>query len=281
MSQNSFKKFQIVPKSSQPETKTKLSNVKAVKAETEIEVYPHLPVSGDIVNIVSVFNARHVYIRSLEPAADKEFRTNLYSINQICRAAPPITSLPAPKSYACTDFQGDGLFYRVRVVKSEDLDNITVRYVDFGNVEVKSFKELRQLPEKCKEFKIFKIAVTLNEIPAMLDGNKKMLNYLQQISDDVTNKYQIFYENERAIFKDVYSGECLNKQLLNLINFKQQIKEKDQQSSGSGESGRGSGSDSSSNESLETVKGKDKVKKERVLNPVSFHMNFLKISLIF
>uniref|UniRef100_T1GLQ6 Uncharacterized protein n=1 Tax=Megaselia scalaris TaxID=36166 RepID=T1GLQ6_MEGSC len=59
-------------------------------------------------------------------------------------------------------------------------------------------------------------------------------------------------------------------------NFKQQIKEKDQQSSGSGESGRGSGSDSSSNESLETVKGKDKVKKERVLNP-PFSFNYLTV----
>lgn len=221
-----------------------------------------MPAAGDLVNIVSVFNSRHVYIRSLELAADKEFRINLYNINRLCKSSPPITCLPAPKSYACTDYQGDGLFYRVRVVKAEDLNNITVRYVDFGNVEKKTFKELRQLPEECKEFKIFKIAVTLHDIPAMLDSNRKMMSYLQRVSDDVSNKYKIFFENDRAVLLDAYSGESLNKQLLDLVNFKHQIKEKEELSSG-----RGSGSDSSSNESLDTVKCIQK--KERVMEPVS------------
>lgn len=258
--QTSFKKFQItakpVPEISKP----------SVKADAEIEIYPNSPAAGDLVNIVSVFNARHVYIRSLEPAADKEFRINLYNINKLCKSARPITSLPAPKTYACTDYQGDGLLYRVRVVKAEDLNSITVRYVDFGNVEVKTFKDLRQLPEECKTFKIFKIAVTLNEIPSNLDSNKKILNYLQRISDDVSNKYKIFYENDRAVLMDAYSGESLNKQLLALINLKVPLKLKEEMSSG-----RGSGSsDSSSNESLDTVKCIQKTSiKERVMKPVS------------
>lgn len=258
--QISFKKFQITAKPAQEIPKPSL------KPDVEIEVYPNMPVAGDLVNIVSVFNSRHVYIRSLEPVADKQFRLNLYNINKLCKSAHPITSLPAPKSYACTDYQGDGLFYRVRVVKAEDLNNITVRYVDFGNVEKKTFKELRQLPEECKEFKIFKIAVTLNEVPGTLDNNKKLLTYLQRISDDVSNKYKIFFDNGRAVLLDAYSGECLNEQLLALINFKQQIKEKEE-----GSSGRGSGSsESSSNESLDTVKGTQKMSvKERIMKPVS------------
>ncbi|KAL5284891.1 hypothetical protein ACFFRR_006922 [Megaselia abdita] len=261
--QVSFKKFQIIAKPTPEPTKTQ-----NVKTDVEIEVYPNMPAAGDFVNIVSVFNSRHVYIRSLEPAADKQFRVNLYNINKLCKTARPIQSLPAPKSYACTDYQGDGLFYRVRVVKAEDLNNITVRYVDFGNVEKKTFKDLRQLPEECKEFKIFKIAVTLNDIPATLDSNKKMLNYLQRISDDVTNKYKIFYENDRAVLLDAFSGESLNKQLLDLINFKQQIKDKEIEKEELS-SGRGSGSsDSSSNESLDTVKGIQKMSvMERVMEP--------------
>lgn len=260
--QVSFKKFQITTKPTQEITK----KPPTVKADAEIEVYPNMPVDGELVNIVSVFNSRHVYIRSLEQEADKQFRINLYNINKLCKSAPAITSLPAPKSYACTDYQGDGLLYRVRVVKAEDLNNITVRYVDFGNVEKKTFKDLRQLPEECKEFNIFKIAVTLNGIPGNLDNNKKLMNFLQRISDDVSNKYKIFYENDRVLLLDAYSGESLNKQLLDLINFKQQVKEKEEVSSG-----RGSGSsDSSSNESLDTVKGIQKLGvKERVMEPVS------------
>lgn len=158
-------------------------------------------------------------------------------------------------------------------MKAEDLNNILVRYVDFGNVEKKSFKELCQLPEGCKEFKIFKVAVTLNNIPACLDNNKKILSYLQKISDNVNNKYKIFYENGRANLSDAISGESLNQQLLELINYKKPVVEKEE-----GSSGRGSGSSkSSSNESLDTVKCIKKMSvQERIMEPVS-EFQYLKI----
>lgn len=222
--------------------------------------------TGELIHIVSVYNARHVYIRSLQPAADKEFRRNLCNIHKLCKSARPITRLPAPKSYACTDYHGDGLFYRVRVVKAEDLNNIFVRYVDFGNVEKKTFNDLRQLPEECKEFKIFKIAVTLHDIPSASENNGKIINHLQKISDDVTNKYKIFYENDRANLIDASSGESLNKKLLKLMNFKQKNIEKDENFSEK----KGCSSESSSNESLDTVKHIQKMSiKERTMEPVS------------
>lgn len=171
--------------------------------------------NGTKVKLVYASNHWSAYIRSA--ASDTEYAELLQRVVESAATAAKLTALPKRNDMVSAPFLGD--HYRAIVVKAEAIDQpIRVAFLDFGNIDVVKFDELRELDANLKAkrftFRIFLDGVD-RETP-----NQDGFALLKQIENEPKTFTVHSSSNESVIVRDslvklvdAKTKECLNDKL--------------------------------------------------------------------
>ncbi|XP_055853413.1 TPR-containing protein DDB_G0280363-like [Episyrphus balteatus] len=170
------------------------------------------PKNNSNVLVSAIRSSNRVFIRSIDKEENEGFCNVIKAINEYGRNATPLKTMPTKNAFAITDFNNDGLFYRVQVVSAKDENNIHVIYFDFGNEDVKKLSELKDISMQCASLKQYVVMVTLKGVPFIKD-NPKIVEYMKSF-EDIEAKI-LYNEREKPICEIVLDGveDSLNKKV--------------------------------------------------------------------
>lgn len=107
---------------------------------------------------------RRVYVRSAEPHAIEDYNQTMMAVNEAAESATPLVEPPVRSSFVLAHY--DNVFYRALVLAvDDDVDQIDVAYIDFGNKERKQLADLRHMPADLMLLTRHPIEVQLAAVP--------------------------------------------------------------------------------------------------------------------
>ena len=137
------------------------------KAAVKVVLGPTLPVDGmQPVVVVLVESVARLWVQKEDEAKVGQMTADLASM---AARLVPVRRPTAGCVYGAT-FSDDNVMYRALVLSKEADGSVMVRYIDFGNVEMKDPSELVHLPEKMARFPVAAHRVTLEENTAVKDS---------------------------------------------------------------------------------------------------------------
>lgn len=170
------------------------------------------PKSNSSVLVTAIRSSNRIFIRSIEKAENDGYCAVLKTINQYGAHAKPLTTMPTKNAFAITDFNNDGVYYRVQVVSAKDENNIHVIYFDFGNEATKKLSELKDISLQCASLKQYVLMVTLKGVSFVRD-NPKLLDYMKSF-EDIEAKI-VYSDRDKPAVEIVLDGveDSLNKKI--------------------------------------------------------------------
>lgn len=151
---------------------------------------------GKTVKITYVVNHRMLFVR---PADDKQEVAFVKLLNDTVKCAidaKTYTSLPSVSSLVLAKFD---YYQRALVLKHLNDTEVAVAFIDFGNIEIRKFSELKIMPTDLQNRKRFATKIQLKNINEDL-MNVKSLEYLYHV---------MMYDIELKITKEIVDGKEL------------------------------------------------------------------------
>lgn len=142
------------------------------------------------VKITAVINHRLVFVRPADDEREAAFIRHIYDTVKCAKDAETLTTMPSIGTLVLAKFDD---YHRALVLKRIDDTKVAVAFIDFGNVEICDFHELKVMPVELKNRKRFATKVRLNKINDDL-MNEKALQYLYDLmahGNELTIKFDL------------------------------------------------------------------------------------------
>ncbi|CAF2263538.1 unnamed protein product [Rotaria magnacalcarata] len=188
----------------------------------------------DVIDSLSAF-----YVENYDPKVRENFERMLEGLHNYYSSLEQSNKLMHLENICIGDFgvakyNGDGRWYRARVVKSEENDRIQIVFIDFGNIEIKDIHDFFPLDKLYTYLPAQAIACTLSEAFPRTPNDNDLLwpqDTIQIFTEAVTNSIVevTFSKPEEGTeqwplhFVIITVG---NQTVTNLLNLKQRIEPK-------------------------------------------------------
>lgn len=131
-----------------------------VKIQNIIEVAPME--LKQIVKITHVINHRLLFVRPGTVTDDIAFTKFINEIIRSAKVSPNYKSLPEIGELVLAHFSD--FYQRALVLKHLPNEKVVVAFIDFGNIEVVNFNELKKMSDKLKQIKRFATKIMLKNV---------------------------------------------------------------------------------------------------------------------
>lgn len=146
-----------------------------------------------IVKITAVINHRMVFIRPATKNDDIEFIRLILDTDRYAKDAAILKSMPVIGQLVLAKFD---YYQRALVLKKVDENRVAVAFIDFGNVEIRDFHELKFMPDKLNDLDRFATRIELTGIDHDIisdEALKVLYHYMAQGAElkferDASNK---------------------------------------------------------------------------------------------
>ncbi|XP_066581279.1 uncharacterized protein [Prorops nasuta] len=198
-------------------TKTEVM-VKAYKHFTEQKkiLYAKLK-SGSKVCIASFRSQKIIYLRPLDPNEVERYTRLMQKVSKYASEleslrVPPVVGQMVLSKYI------DNNYYR-GVVKQVEKQNALVCYIDFGNFEFCSFKELKPLPEELQIERSCAVKITLKGVASDVPMTKETSDYLTELTGTETPIICTFDDGPEvnSVVLKLENGQNLNEKLHKML----------------------------------------------------------------
>lgn len=182
---------------------------------------PELPPFGSKVKITAFQQTDVVYVRSAELKDQVAYTTVLSEVMMQGKAAARLDNLPRCGQMVLYKFETD--IIRALVLCVDDLLNIYVVCIDFGNVEITRMEDLYECSAYLAGLPCYPIAVKLRGVPAgFMSPNVREMMY--ELGD--TMVYKLHYSQQeydhkkniqQVVLSEVHRNGSLNRLLRTII----------------------------------------------------------------
>lgn len=125
-----------------------------------------------VVKVTAVLNHRMVFVRPAEDHHAVAFVRMMYDTVHCALKAENLKSRPSVGSLVLAKFD---YYQRALVLRNLDDTNVVVAFIDYGNVEVRKFCELKVMPDELKKKKRFAQRIRLSKVEHDIMNNKALL----------------------------------------------------------------------------------------------------------
>lgn len=173
--------------------------------------------SGDKVVISTYRSPVHYFVRSLGSEEVEYYCRIMRDVGICAQKAPPLKDMPTVGQMVLAQYDDDN-FYRAIVTKVQD-ENITISYIDYGNIQVTHIKKLKVISDDLKQLRCCSSKIILKDVPSDIPLTKEANEYLSVL---VGNEVPLTCKFDGVPSKDgVYlersNGESVNKHINELI----------------------------------------------------------------
>uniref|UniRef100_A0A1B0BHL5 Tudor domain-containing protein n=1 Tax=Glossina palpalis gambiensis TaxID=67801 RepID=A0A1B0BHL5_9MUSC len=127
------------------------------------EITKNIPQSDNVVTITTIAKTNVVFIRSKASDDIKNFLKTVNHLQKLSKTLKTVTKRPRCGEILINKFYDE--FCRVMVLNHIGAEDVVVVYVDYGNVDILSFKYLYETPEDYIRIPFHAIPVILKEVP--------------------------------------------------------------------------------------------------------------------
>lgn len=113
------------------------------------------------VKLTAVINHRLVFVRPAGGNNEVDFARLMCDVVKSARNAETLTAMPKVGSFVLAKF---GFYQRALVLKIVSVTQAVVSFIDFGNVEVLDFHEMKAMPSILKTIERFATKIRLSKI---------------------------------------------------------------------------------------------------------------------
>ncbi|XP_055323868.1 protein vreteno [Sitodiplosis mosellana] len=188
-----------------------LSSSSSVPGRIEAEPISKL----QTVKITAVINHRLVFVRPADDQQEAAFVRLMCDTVKYARDAKAFQSLPSVGSLVLAKFD---YYQRALVLKHVDNTKVAVAFIDFGNVEIRDFHELKAMPDELKNRKRFATKIRLNKIDDDF-MNEKALKYLYNIMAHARELTIKFDSNDTVPMAELRASDKWVNQMINSLNI--------------------------------------------------------------
>lgn len=167
------------------------------------------------VKITAVINHRLVFVRPADNQQEASFIRHIYDTVKCAKDAETLKTMPSIGSLVLAKFDD---YHRALVLKRIDDTKVAVAFIDFGNVEICNFHELKVMPIELKKRKRFATKVRLNKIEDDL-MNEKALQYLYDLmahGNELTIKFDV---NDNVSTAELKASDKWVNPMVNALNI--------------------------------------------------------------
>ncbi|KAL9914643.1 protein vreteno-like [Glossina fuscipes] len=182
------------------------------------EITKNIPQSDNVVTITTIAKTNVVFIRSKVSDDIENFFKTVNHLQKLSKTLKTVTKRPRCGEILINKFYDE--FCRVMVLNHIGAEDVVVVYVDYGNVDILSFKHLYETPEDYIRIPFHAIPVILKEVPDCY-MTEEIRNFMYSYLNDIN--VCLKYEPEDFISdKGVYMVEIIDER--NQQNFNKSIK---------------------------------------------------------
>ncbi|XP_059621068.1 protein vreteno [Phlebotomus argentipes] len=181
------------------------------------ELTAGFPESKSLVIVTAIFNPRELFLRSLAPAANKDYLKLMNEAQKLGKSAKYLSNPPKPHSMALT--RRGKIFTRAFVVSHDASSSLsTVILVDFGEIKKIPWTELMEISAELAAQPRFVFRCNLKDV--------KALEYNNRLKDAISRSegtMQIFWDDfddesiPEVTLKAYNTGEIVNEQFRSLL----------------------------------------------------------------
>lgn len=170
--------------------------------------------SGSKVQISAYHSASAVYVQSCDPT-QKTIRSELLQDVASCTKGQPLKRKPLLGEFLACRYIEDGYYYRAQVFQKEG-DKYKVNFVDYGNTELVSLSDMKQLPDHLKRVPCCAAKVGLKSVPNV-PFNTQCMKFLNELAANMIEMFITYEKNLREVTLELREGDIVNKVLFSLL----------------------------------------------------------------
>lgn len=159
-----------------------------------------------------------IYVRSLENDQMEYFNRLLQDVSKEAQTAPKLKDIPVVGEMVFAKFQGDGNYYRA-IVSKIDGDKIMIMYVDFGNTETSSVKDMLIMSDDLKKRTSGAGKIVLKGVPKDVPMTQELSQYFDMLVER-TQPLKITFDgipSEDGVELKTASNESINEKVIQLL----------------------------------------------------------------
>lgn len=166
------------------------------------------------VKITSVINHCSLFVRPVEDQQEIAFARLICDTVKCAKDAETYKCLPSIGSLVFAKFD---YYQRALVLKHISASKVAVVFIDFGNVEIRDFDQLKVMPDELKQRKRFATKIRLNKIDNDL-MNEKALKFLYGIMATDTELSIKIDSSSLVAMADLKTSDKWVNQMVNSLN---------------------------------------------------------------
>lgn len=166
------------------------------------------------VKITYVINHCTLFVRPVDNQQEIAFARLICDTVKCAKDAATYKCLPSIGSLVLAKFD---YYQRALVLKHIDTSKVAVVFIDFGNVEIRDFCQLKVMPDELKKHKRFATKIRLNKIDNDL-MNEKALKFLYGIMATDTELSIKIDSSNLVPMADLKTSDKWVNQMINSLN---------------------------------------------------------------
>ncbi|XP_070188248.1 serine/threonine-protein kinase 31-like isoform X2 [Littorina saxatilis] len=120
------------------------------------------------------------WCQELQESVQTAFKELEEKLASVCPAGPKVIGRAENSKVYGAQFSEDGLWYRCQVKANFSIEKVKVQYIDYGNCEEVSVKDLVELPVDMAAFKPFADKVMMHNTRFLPNKDKEAIKYLKE-----------------------------------------------------------------------------------------------------
>lgn len=193
--------------------------VESQKNSTPNDIPVHIPARkiDQIVKLTAIINHRLVFVRPAKDKDDVAFAQLLCDTVKYARDAKFLNGLPSIGSLVLAKF---GYYQRALVLKHVDATKVAVAFIDFGNIEICDFSELKVMAEQLKQIDRFARKIELSQIENGIMNNQALEVLYRYLANEAELKIEFgpHSEETNTVTASLKSSDKWINQLVNQMN---------------------------------------------------------------
>ncbi|CAH1390482.1 unnamed protein product [Nezara viridula] len=170
--------------------------------------------SGSKVQISAYHSPSAIYVQSCDPA-NKTICSEILQDVASYTKGQPLKRNPLLGEFLACRYIEDGYYYRAQVFQKEG-DKYKVNFVDYGNTELVSLSDMKQLPDHLKRVPCCAVKVGLKNVPNIA-FNTQCMKFLNELAANMIEMFITYEKDLREVTLELREGDNVNKVLFNLL----------------------------------------------------------------
>ncbi|XP_066905418.1 tudor domain-containing protein 1 isoform X3 [Halyomorpha halys] len=170
--------------------------------------------SGSKVQISAYHSPSAIYVQSCD-SIQKTIRSEILQDVASYTKGQPLKRKPLIGEYLACRYIEDGYYYRAQVFQKEG-DKYKVNFVDYGNTELVSQADMKQLPDHLKRVPCCAVKVGLKNVPN-LPFNTQCMKFLNELAANSIEMFITYEKDLREVTLELREGDIVNKVLFSLL----------------------------------------------------------------